>query len=91
MFRRGNYSSFNVIFSLLTERDSFQTYTKLSVLGQRTRLGSVHDELPGELLIRGRSYFFEVGAERREGELFKEIRHLIPPHTVISLLPIAII
>ena len=59
VIQKGSYF-FNVIFSLLTDKISFQTVVKLR---SKDETYSVRDELPGELFEGGR-YFFDVGAGR---------------------------
>ena len=73
----GSYSSGGVVIcSLLTERNSFQTDAKLSLLGQRT---STQNGLPGSFSLRAGVIFrcwCQEGGVNREGELFKEIRYV---------------
>ena len=74
VIQEGSYF-FNVIFSLSTKQNSFQTVPKPSFWGQGMRHYSVHDELPGGVIF---SMSVPRGVVNREGgysmgELFKKI------------------
>ena len=52
LFERGSYF-FKVVFSLLTEQNSFHTGSILSFFRSKKETYSVHGELPGEVLEGG--------------------------------------